>query len=223
VPHRLRQIVVGQEPQLVVVAEHMAIVLRCQIAIVVVSVGCAADSAAAAAEACQGVLVGPQCLGVGYGLGRHMVLTVAVVAEERADAVQVCFRAVGSVVAASDLEVAHTEAVLRLVGADNVAAVAGAREERLEVVGMIGLPVAAQSIAVDLVVAGLSRVSAELWYRRVEMRSTQGCDVPYPPFSGGAASSQSSFESYMLATHEDRSSRPAVVGFHGILTWLRLK
>jgi hypothetical protein len=158
VSHRLQRIVVGPEPQLVVVAGHMVIVLRCRIAIVVVSVGYAADSVAA--EACQGVLVGPQCLGVGCGLGRHMVLIVAVVAEERADVVQVCFQAVGSAVAASGLGAARTEAVLHLVGADSV--VAGVREEKLEVVDMIGLPVAAQSIAVDLVVAGLSRVSAEL-------------------------------------------------------------
>jgi hypothetical protein len=97
-----------------------------------------------------------------------MVFVVAVVAEERADVVHLCYQGVGSVVAASGLGAARTEAVLHLVGVDSVVAVAGAREEKLEVVGMIGLPVAVQSIAVDLVVAGLSRVSAELCI--VEMR-----------------------------------------------------
>jgi hypothetical protein len=164
--HPRRQIVVGPEPQLVVVAGHMASVLHCRIATVAVSVACAAGLAAA--EACQGVLVGPQCWGGGCDWDRHMVMIVAVAAEEQADVVQVCFQAVGSVVAASGLGAVRTEVVPRLVVADSVVAAADAREEKLEVVGMIVLPVAAQSTVVDLVVAGLARVSAELCILELE-------------------------------------------------------
>lgn len=161
VPHRLQRTGAEQVPRLVVAAGHRAIVLRSRIAIVVVSVGYAAGLPAA--EACLGVpqLVGRRCLGVGCGWDRHMLLVVAVAfpVEERAGVVRVCFQEVGSVVAANDLEVARTGAVLRLVEAGSAVVVAGGREERLEAEGKIGLPVAAQSI----VVAGLSHVSAGIY------------------------------------------------------------
>ena len=47
------------------------------------------------------------------------------------------------------------------------------------------------------------------------------CDVPYPPFSGGAAQCQTVFRHDLarLPTYEDSSSH-RVVDCFGILTWL---
>jgi len=125
-----------------------------------------AVAGAVAAVACQGVpqLLGHRCLGVDCGSVRHMLRLAEAVIEERVGVVQVCFLEVGSVVA-SGLRAARIEAVRLLVVVGSVvAAVADARVESLEVVDRIGLPVEAQSTAVDLaaVAVGLSRVRHEV-------------------------------------------------------------
>jgi hypothetical protein len=94
--------------------------------------------------------------------------------------------AVGSVVAASGLAEARIGAAHRPEEADS--AVVGAREETKEEAGTIGLPAAAaRSTVAGLVVVGLSRVSYEVRTARKHV------EIPYPPFSGGAISSQISY------------------------------
>jgi hypothetical protein len=78
------------------------------------------------------------------------------------DVGRVCRRVVGSVAAASGLGAERIEAVLLGVEGNAVAA-AVAQEERMVVVGRIGLPVEAQRIAVDLEALGLSCVSPGIY------------------------------------------------------------
>jgi hypothetical protein len=92
------------------------------------------------------------------------------------------WQVVGSVAAGSDQEAAHTAVVVHLGEAGSAVAVVEQRETR-EAVGMIDRLAEAQSTAVGLA-GGLSCVS-------VMFGSCQhGAGVPYPPFSGGAATCQ---------------------------------
>jgi hypothetical protein len=144
-----------------VAAEHLCIetVQDSQIEIVVVS----GESAVGllAAEACQGApqLLGLPHLGVGYDWARHMGSRTAELGG-RAGVVRVRYRAGGNVVAGSGLAEARIGAVPHLEEEDN--AVAGAQEEKSEEVGRTDRLVEARSIAVDLVVVVLSRVSREV-------------------------------------------------------------
>lgn len=146
---------------------HMATVLHFQIAIVMASVGYAADPAAAGV--CRDVLhlCGPLHLGVGCDLAPHTAARAVEV--ERA-----CYRVLGSVVAASDLVVGHIGGVPRSVVEDSAVAVAAALAERMEVVGMTGLPVEARRTAVDPEALGLSRVR----YVEADVQLVAGVNIP---------------------------------------------
>ena len=115
---------------------------------------------------------------------------VAAAAVVAADAEEAHCRGVGSAVAAAVaaghvLGEAHSAVAVPLVEEGSAAAVAAvaAREETREEVGMIDRLAEARNTAVDRVV-GLSSIS-------VIIRGCQRADgAPYPPFSGGAITSQ---------------------------------
>lgn len=111
---------------------------------------------------------------------------VAAAAVVAADAEEAHYRGVGSAVAAGHvLGEAHSAVAVPLVEEGSAAAVAAvaAREETREEVGMIDRLAEARNTAVDRVV-GLSSIS-------VIIRGCQRADgAPYPPFSGGAITSQ---------------------------------
>ena len=114
---------------------------------------------------------------------------VAAAAVVAADAEEAHYRGVGSAVAAVAaghvLGEAHSAVAVPLVEEGSAAAVAAvaAREETREEVGMIDRLAEARNTAVDRVV-GLSSIS-------VIIRGCQRADgAPYPPFSGGAITSQ---------------------------------
>jgi hypothetical protein len=158
--HQRQRTGAGKRVQLVA-AERLRIVAgqHPQTAIVVVSAEYAAGLPAA--EACQDVpqLLGLHQLDADCGWACHMGLRI-VGPVERGGVVLVRCRVRGNVVAVNGLAEARIVAVLRLGEVDS--AVVGAREERWEEVGRIDRLVEAQSIAVGLVVVGLSRVRFEV-------------------------------------------------------------
>jgi len=106
---------------------------------------------------------------VDYGLARHTLVG------ERIVVAQVCCRVVGSVVAASGRVEVRTEAAvdLRLEAVGSAAAVVGAREETMEVVGRTGRLAEAHSTVAVVGRVVLSRVSLEVCSEPGEAQTQQ--------------------------------------------------
>jgi len=101
-------------------------------------------------------------------------------AGERIVVAQVCYRVVGSVVAASGRVEARIEAAvdLRLEAVGSAAAVAGAREETMVVVGRTGRLAEARSTVAVVGRVGLSLVSLEVCSEPSETQMQSGVAVP---------------------------------------------